>query len=275
MVAYLGKLENFKENTIYVNPSSDKNGKVVMLFGEDTFELPLFDEEAIQERLGSISDQFTLDITDLDLTVWAPIVRALVLGKLKTNVIYHAPSEYWDVFPIDRDFGGINTEISTKIEPIQGFTPVFSSDQPQIFVPILGFQGNRALYLYNAIEPRSADIYPIISLRGLKPTHYQDALISNRVFLLKDAIYRRVKHIYVFGYKETVNFLQELAQKFPEHKIRIGLLGPRIQCLGAIVCASRNPDKFELIYDHPKPYAPVLPLKRIKVEVSHAEINEN
>lgn len=49
--------------------------------------------------------------------------------------------------------------------------------------------------------------------------------------------------------------------KFPEHKIRIGLLGPRIQCLGAIVCASRNPDKFELIYDHPKPYAPVLPLK--------------
>ncbi|WP_139322880.1 hypothetical protein [Deinococcus marmoris] len=263
------------ECTIYIGDLDQLSGTLTVLFNGTTHSIALFDETEIQQFLAGHNSRFLLDITNIPLAIWAPIIRACILGDIKIDIEYSAPTYYWDVLPLNDKEQEVKSKISTRIEPIHGFGPIFSSEMPQIFVPILGFQGSRALYLYNAIESKPAYTFPIITLPGIRPLHYQDALISNRIFLMRDSIYRQIKHVYVFGYSDTLAYLQNLSTRFPQCKIRIGLLGPRIQCLAAVVCASKLPEKFELIYDHPETHTTREIVKRKKFQIKFEALNEN
>ncbi|MFW8628321.1 hypothetical protein [Deinococcus sp. ME38] len=257
-------------HTILLDNYDSEQEVIQLSSSESTFSMKLYDEADIIDKLGPYIKSITIDITHLDIAIWAPVVRALIYAEVDFYVDYYSPDRY-NCNTYQSLFGDVDAiELSTKISPISGFANLNDDEDPFIFIPIVGFQGSRYQYISNNLEPQQELTIPIVSLPERRIEYFRHTLLSNKATLLKDMSWRKIAHYGINDCRNLAEFMFNLGQKNPDKRIKIALIGPRLQCLSAVICASLYCDRFQLIYDHPMIISPeekkIRSRKRINVK---------
>ncbi len=194
-----------------------------------------------------------IDITGLSHSIWAPLVRVCLERDIQTRAIYLEPATY-SVVP-GPDSGEL-FDLSERIEgiaPIPLFATLMDASEANVcFVALLGFEGVRFDHMLNEIQPPEGKVFPIIGVPGFRPQYPFDAYLGNAAPLDKYRAARNLKFARSNCPFALYYALEDLAGRFPNDQLKIGLIGTKPHALGAILFAVANPDRVEIIYDHVK-----------------------
>ena len=193
-----------------------------------------------------------LDITALPHHVWAPIVRVLIedLNPSCLKIVYAEPAGYHKL--PDAHVGLY--ELSEKlegIEPLPMFVTLGSSDIDSIVVPMLGFEGNRFRHLLEELQPPDNCIIPVIGVPGFKHPYPSHSFLSNRHTLEEAFRFRKCEFAKANCAFDGALILRKIAKDNPNARLQIAPIGTKPHALAAILFAIANPDRSEIVYDHP------------------------
>jgi hypothetical protein len=194
-----------------------------------------------------------IDITGMPHDTWAPLTKVGLELKLDLKIIYFEPDTYKQS---DAPRDGEIFDLSEKIEgikPIPQFSTLTEDDSTSsIFVPLLGFEGNRFAYVNEHVQPNQSLIYPIIGSPGFKPEYTFYSYLGNARALEQSGAFANVRHAKSSCPFSLAYTVREIAADFPGHQIKIGMMGTKPHALGAVLFAIARPDIVELIYDQAK-----------------------
>ena len=198
------------------------------------------------------SDKVLIDISALPHNVWAPLFQACIRSGKKVRVLYAEPDDYKthpspasaNLFDLSVSFGGLS--------PLPGFAKLVGpgDGEPALFVPFLGFEGNRAERIINQLEPPPR-VIPIVGAPGFQINYPAITVACNRAFLSEfdcNADIRLAKASCPF---EAYDALVSIRRDFPDHYLYIAPVGTRPHALGAIHYAIANESHCEILFDHP------------------------
>ena len=191
-----------------------------------------------------------LDITGLSHNIWAPLVKLLVEEKRCFRIVYVEPSEYrHNPTPRQGDIFDLSERI-TGIRPI----PLFASldDRPSdnvCFVALLGFEGTRLSHMLEQVQPPIDKVYPLIGAPGFRPEYPFFTYLGNSNPLVNSGASRNVRYAQSNCPFAAYYAIADIAARFPDDLIKIGLVGTKPHAIAAILHAIRSPDSVELVYD--------------------------
>jgi hypothetical protein len=193
-----------------------------------------------------------LDITGLDHTIWAPLLRAALDRALAIRVVYVEPSEYrFSPNPKEGDIFDLSEKI-LGISPLPGFASLASEDDEEIcFVPLLGFEGARLKFVLEQMNPPGGKIFPIIGVPGFRPEYTFFTYDGNRPVLDQTRAWIDVRYARANCPFSLFYVLDDIARQNPTAGLKIPLIGTKPHALGAIMYAMTASRRVELIYDHP------------------------
>lgn len=224
-------------------------------FGPGFEDVRLRDAKRLQEFLRSIAGgPIFIDITGLTHRVWAPLLRAAVQAGIPIDVIYVEPEDYrYSASPREGEIFDLSERID-GIAPIPGFAFLSERRNRQTcFVPLLGFEGTRLAYLIEQVEPIGHKTFPIVGLPGFRPEYPFHSYLGNHQVLKESRAWKNI-HYATANCPFSLYFaLEEIIAKNPSDHIKVGLIGTKPHALGAVLYAVSQPDKIELVFDHPKP----------------------
>ena len=196
--------------------------------------------------------QTYVDITALPHHVWAPIVRVLIedMAPKSLRVIYAEPGQYRKA----PDAHAGLYELSEKLDgiaPLPMFTTLSASDNDSLVVPMLGFEGSRFRHLLEALEPPDKRIIPVIGVPGFHHPYPSYAILGNRHTLEENFRFTRCQFAKANCAFDAGLRLLEIATVNPDARLQIAPIGTRPHALAAVLFAIANPDRVEIVYDHP------------------------
>lgn len=228
---------------------------------EIIFHYPTFDKRASLRSLHD-ADEFMndmegnhiyIDITGLTHSVWAWMVRAMLLRK-KGNffVLYSEPTEYkFHQAPFDGQIFDLSEKIS-GIAPLPGLARLtrYTSDG-FIFMPLLGFEGARLAHIFEDVQPSREYTFPVIGVPGFRHDFPFFAYQGNKLTLERESIWKNWRYekancpssIYILG--------KDILTNFPDKELRIAPIGTKPHALGAVLLKLIYPTRVDIIYDHP------------------------
>lgn len=194
-----------------------------------------------------------VDFTGLTHSVWAWIIRALLLRDLGSLwALYSEPLEYkFNESPLDGQMFDLSEKIN-GIAPLPGFAKLFDfSNANFIFMPLLGFEGVRLAHILENVQPTRTETFPVIGVPGFNYDFPFFTYQGNRLTLEREGIWRNYRYekancpysIFVLG--------SHLLNEYPDQTLRIAPIGTKPHALGAVLLKLAFPDKVDLIYDHP------------------------
>jgi hypothetical protein len=246
------EIRNPNVNIVFIDEFEDENIKLSPFEAEDTLNL----------RSRSDSDKFTryldgknvyIDITGLTHSVWAWIVRSMLLRENGTFfVIYSEPGEYrLHDSPLDGQIFDLSEKI-VGISPLPGLALLtrFTSDN-FLFMPLLGFEGARLAHIMEDVQPIRELTFPVIGVPGFQHEYPFYTYQGNRLPLDRDEIWMNWRYekancpasIYILG--------ETLLSEYPAKKLRIAPIGTKPHALGAVLLKLAYPSKVDIVYDHP------------------------
>jgi len=125
-------------------------------------------------------------------------------------------------------------------------------DENACFIPLLGFEGTRFSYMFETVQPEDRKIFPVIGVPGFRQEYPFSAYLGNAAPLQRSEAYTRVKFAKSNCPFSAYYRIEELSRNYPDHVIKLGLIGTKPHALGAILFAIKNQDRSEIIYDHVK-----------------------
>lgn len=193
-----------------------------------------------------------LDITGLDYHIWAPLLRTSLECKKRVRVVYVEPQIYRaSENPIEGEFFDLSEKIR-GISPLPGFATLDETDDERVcFVPLLGFQGTRLAYVVEQVQPPGGNIYPIVGLPGFRAEYPFHAFHANQIVLQSTKAWRNLSFVAANCPFALYYTLQDIAAKFPRYVLKIAPIGTKPHALGALLFALANPDRVEIVFDHP------------------------
>ena len=201
-----------------------------------------------------IGEELYLNITGLPHHIWAPILkRAFEIG-VNVHAVYVEPLGY---LPSGASADSVIFDLSERIEGIStlpGFARLTDPDD-LFFVPILGFEGARLAYALNQIEIPHERVLPVVGAPGFRPDYPFHTYLGNRVPLEGRPIWQSVRFALANCPFSLMHTLQEIADDYPEARLKVAPLGTRPHALGSVMFAILDPERIELVYDHPIPSA--------------------
>jgi len=211
-------------------------------------------EAAVGDFAQSLGDgPLYLDMTGLSHSTWAPLTKVfLALGK-EIRVVYLEPQSYTRN-PSPR-FGEVY-DLSERIEGIAPM-PLFASlnDAPEekvCFVPLLGFEGTRFAHMMEEVQPLQRKTIPIIGVPGFQPDYPFQAYLGNSGALERTGAHRQIKFAKSNCPFSLFYALEQIAAKYADEHLKIGLVGTKPHALGATLFALGSSASVELVYDHVK-----------------------
>ena len=195
-----------------------------------------------------------LDITGLNHSTWAALLRMMLSSCIEVIVVYVEPRDYRP--------SGIPTEgtIFDLSERIQGVSPLpgfISLRQPRqektCFVPMLGFEGARFSYALEQVQPLPEKIVPIVGVPGFKAEYPFHAYLGNRTALTESQSWRNVRFAAANCPFSLFYLLREIHGEYAEHTLKLAPIGTKPHALGAVLYAISRAQlgPVELVYDHP------------------------
>jgi len=196
---------------------------------------------------------FYLDITGLAHSVWAPLLRALLLTQKPVSIVYVEPISYsFSKTPTEAEIFDLS-EQGLGIRPIPSFSTF--SEPPNredvVFIPLLGFEGQRFGFLMEEVQPPIQTTFPIIGVPGFRLEYPFHTYLGNRNILRAMRLYTRVRFAIANSASDIFYLLREIAGEYPNHLLKIAPIGTKLHALGAILFALLEPRPVELVYDHP------------------------
>ena len=214
---------------------------------------------AIQMRAFTreVGNDLYLNITGLPHHVWAPILKWAVQLNVNIHAVYVEPLGY---LPSGASADSVIFDLSERIEGIStlpGFARLTEPDDPEniYFVPILGFEGARLAYALGQIDIPHDRVLPVVGAPGFRPDYPFHTYLGNRVPLEDMPIWQNVRFAIANCPFSLMYTLQEIAADYPEARLKVAPLGTRPHALGSVMLAIRDPERIELVYDHPIPSA--------------------
>ena len=198
-----------------------------------------------------------LNITGLPHHVWAAILKWAIELGVNVHAVYVEPLGY---LPSGASADSVIFDLSERIEGIStlpGFARLTEPEDPEniYFVPVLGFEGARLAYTLNQIDIPHDRILPIVGAPGFRPDYPFHTYLGNRVPLEESSMWRGVRFAIANCPFSLMYTLEDIAIDYSRARLKIALLGTRPHALGAVMQAIRDPDRIELVYDHPIPSA--------------------
>lgn len=192
-----------------------------------------------------------LDITGLRHHVWAALLRAAILARLRIVVIYVEPDDYRpSITPTEGEIYDLSERIE-GISPLPGFARLSDPGERACFVPLLGFEGARLAYLLEQVEPPGNKIVPIIGVPGFRPEYPFFAYLGNRRPLSATKAWQNVRFVTANCPFSLFYRLQEIEECYADHVLKIAPIGTKPHAIGAVLYAAVRPAVVELVYDHP------------------------
>lgn len=254
---------SFEERSGHFDPDDEKMAHIKFIkIAEDVSNnvLKINDEEAIPyNNMGKLQDfvktypgkKIYLDITGLTHGFWAPILKLFLVQKNDLSLIYVEPREYTkSKNPVIGSFYDLSERID-GISPLPGLSTFSEDNEDFIFIPILGFEGQRYLHLLENVQPLPNRTFPIIGVPGYKAEYPFYTYHGNRLPLMDNKSWKNVRYASASCPYESFDVISEIATDYPDLPIKIALLGTKPHALGAILYRLMNPGKTELVYDHP------------------------
>lgn len=215
-------------------------------------QVSLRNKRSISTFLDSIDEQtIYIDITGLGHSTWAALIRCAIEQGRTIRVVYLEPRTYLKT--LDPKLGDI-FDLSERIQGIDPL-PMFPSfgdfeDEKSCFVPLLGFEGTRFAHMFENVQPEDRKTFPIIGVPGFRQEYPFSAYLGNANPLHRTESFTRVRFA-----KSNCPFslfyrIEDLANEFLDHIMKLGLVGTKPHALGAILFAIQNQERSEIIYDH-------------------------
>jgi len=193
-----------------------------------------------------------LDITGLTHACWAPLVRAGLEAGADLRVIYVEPLKYrrneiateGELFDLSVSFG--------EPKPLPGFLSLAEPEEEQVlFVPLLGFEGQRFSMALNEVEPIAENIIPVIGVPGFQPEFVYFAYHGNRRSLEESGCWPSVRFATANCPFSVCYLLEDLLSERPGGFLKVAPIGTKPHGLGAVLYAIACPGSIEILYDHP------------------------
>lgn len=196
-------------------------------------------------------ERIYVDITGLTHPVWAAILRAALIARFDVLAVYVEPSQYArSLAPVDGQIYDLSMRIA-GIAPIPGFTWISTSPSDFVFVPLLGFEGTRLRHVIEQVQPSAGSVVPVIGVPGFKPWYVFETYAGNRAALEEEDAWEAAEYVPANCPFSCYYMLQQIAQRNPLVVLKVAMIGTKPHALGAVLFAITNPQKIELIYDHP------------------------
>jgi len=211
----------------------------------------LTDDDGLYSALPK-TDTIHLDVSGFDHHVWAPLLRVCLHKYETVNVLYTEPSSYRPhespasptVFDLSLKFRGVI--------PLPGFARFGAAtwvEQP-LFVPMLGFEGKRPVYLAEEISP-SPRVIPVVGVPGFRIEYPAFTIACNRDFLLDYQASSEIRLAQASCPFQVLEILDGIRADYPDSYMYLAPVGTKPHSVAAVKYALDNPDTTELIYDNP------------------------
>jgi hypothetical protein len=192
-----------------------------------------------------------LDMTGMRHSSWASLIRGIAGESRELRVIYVEPDEYSiSPNPTDSEFYDLSVKIE-GIAPLPGFARLREEGPTSCFIPLLGFEGTRLLFLISELEPPGQRIFPVVGVPGFRAEYPFVTYLSNRAALRETQAWKKVRFAPADSPFEVYSVLAQLQQEHPGEVLKIAPIGTKPHALGAVLYALKNPAFVELVYDHP------------------------
>jgi hypothetical protein len=192
-----------------------------------------------------------LDITGLRHHVWSALLRGALGTREKVIVVYVEPEDYRpSLTPTESEIYDLSERIE-GIAPLPGFARLREAGDNSCFVPLLGFEGTRVSYLISQLEPPGGKIVPIVGVPGFRAEYPFATYLGNRRPLLQTQAWKKVRYAAANCPFDLFYVLQDIANSFPGHVLKIAPIGTKPHAIGGVLYAIANPATVELVYDHP------------------------
>lgn len=192
-----------------------------------------------------------LDITGIRHHVWIPLLKSALALNREISVVYVEPKDYRaNMKPIDGEIYDLSEKI-LGVSPLPGFATLSRTGDDFFFIMLLGFEGTRASYLLEQIQPIGDKIIPVIGVPGYQPEYPFATYFGNKLPLSQSDSWQRVKFADANCPYTIYYLLNKLAKKNHNSYLKIAPIGTKPQTLGAVLFAIQNMSRCELVYDHP------------------------
>ncbi|MBN8600342.1 MAG: hypothetical protein J0M26_04905 [Planctomycetes bacterium] len=221
--------------------------------GAISCEIPLRSNAKLKEFWNSVPSGIVyLDITGLKHGTWASLLRGYTgRPERRLRVVYVEPLDYrMSPRPTQNEIYDLSDKIE-GIKPLPGFARFRRSSGVSVFAPLLGFEGARLLYLLNQLEPPGQFVFPVIGVPGFRLEYPFETYWANRTALRESQAWKKVLLAPANCPFATLSILEWLLCRHASSTVTVAHIGTKPQALAAIVCALRNPDRVEIVYDHP------------------------
>jgi hypothetical protein len=216
-------------------------------------DIPLRSDAAMTSFLDPFrTKKIYLDITGLSHHVWAPILRSAILSAITVDAVYVEPAAYrFSDVPRPGEIFDLSSRIE-GISPLPGFTRLSRRfDESPVFVPMLGFEGARFHYVSGAVQPEGNMTIPVVGLPGFRPEYPFYTYEGNQPPLQIGQAWRDARYAAGNCPFEAYFALKSIASSHTGHHLAVAPIGTKPHAIGAVLFALTDPDRTELIYDHP------------------------
>ena len=196
-------------------------------------------------------ERIYVDITGLTHPVWAAILRAALVARFDVLAVYVEPNQYKrSSAPVEGQIYDLSMQI-TGIAPMPGFTWISTTATDFVFVPLLGFEGTRLRHVIEQVQPSAGRVVPVIGAPGFKPWYVFETYAGNRAALEEEDVWEAAEYTPANCPFSCYYLLQHIARRHPLAVLKVAMIGTKPHALGAVLFAITNPEKIELVYDHP------------------------
>ena len=249
---------NPKSFAVILEQASGVSGAYTVRFNKQQFETDAFDLRELTAIVPSNSS-LVVDISGVDHTFWAGC-----MVKFKDRVsglyfIYTEPGAY--KFAIrssaDRDFETGLFDLSDRshgVSPLPRFANLHGPESYEgrsVFVPLLGFEGRRALNVLSGLDPTPADIVPIIGVPGYRLEFPTYTVTCNEAFFSDTRSETKSRYAPANDPFQARDVLRMIGEDFPDTYMYVAPIGTRPHTVGALMFADEERERVEILFDHP------------------------
>lgn len=231
---------NYKEEEFYIDDSSD------------TYQLKRDIMDFINNSIKDNPKRILIDITSLSLPIFAYLLQKLKeMNCIEVFCSYTEPKYY-----IKKKISEISEERFDLFEefigikPLPGFLRSDKMNRKTLLTLFLGFEGRRANYIFNEVNPQEDCTIPVIGLPAFQPGWQNYTYECNINFLNESDTTNFTEYISAYSPFKAYNLLKRIKVNYPDQYLLISPIGTKAHALGAALFAIENPD-CSIIYDNP------------------------
>ena len=238
--------------------SADRDDAFEIEFNGEQLVVDAFDLRPFVEIVPP-GTNLVIDISGVDHLFWAGCIVEFKSKVAGLYFIYTEPSAYkFAVKPEGLDLFETGlfdlSDRSRGVSPLPRFANLRGPelyDGRSVFVPLLGFEGRRALNVLSGLDPTPPDVIPVVGVPGYRLDFPSFTIACNEVFFRETRSQARIMYAPANDPFGARNVLRTISEDYPDAYMYVAPIGTRPHALGALMFADEERERAEILFDHP------------------------